>query len=197
MLEKEWKLNFRMNKVTFTKLVEELRPYLQRDTSKRAPYPVEKQVALTLSYLSDEGRMTKTGNPFGSPKCTVSVYVRRVCHAITNLMPKYIFLPKTEAEVTKVADGFCQKYQMPQCIGAIDGTHIPIKKPLINSTDYLNRKGYYSMNVQAMCDSNYIFTDVLVKWPGSVHDAKVFANSQLFQYLQDDTTPPLSPRACC
>ena len=33
--------------------------------------------------------------------------------------------------------------------------------------------------MQALADSNYLFHDIFVGWPGSVHDAKVFSNSQL------------------
>ena len=30
------------------------------------------------------------------------------------------------------------------------------------------------------CDNNMVFTDVLVGWPGSVHDSRVLRNSELF-----------------
>ena len=33
--------------------------------------------------------------------------------------------------------------------------------------------------MQALADSNYLFHDIFVGWLGSVHDARVFSNSQL------------------
>ena len=37
----------------------------------------------------------------------------------------------------------------------------------------------YAINVQAIGDCNGRFTDVDIKWPGSLHDARVFANSEV------------------
>lgn len=42
------------------------------------PRDVVKQVAVTLYYLSDDGRMIKTANAFGFSRKTVSKIVRRV-----------------------------------------------------------------------------------------------------------------------
>ena len=40
-----------------------------------------------------------------------------------------------------------------QWIKAIDGMYIPIKKPNENPTDFINRKDFYSFNIQAACDN--------------------------------------------
>jgi len=65
-----------------------------------SPVEVERQVALTLYYLSDEGRLRKTANSFGLSRPCISVIVRRVTHAISShLGPRYIKLPLSEDEV--------------------------------------------------------------------------------------------------
>lgn len=79
-----------------------------------------------------------------------------------------------------VVQGFRKKWNVPQCAGAIDGSHIPVRPPACNHTDYYNRKGWYSVILQAVVDHDYLFRDVMVGWLGSVHDARVLANSKIY-----------------
>ena len=95
------------------------------------------------------------------------------------LLNQYIHFPTTDDEIRNVVDGFKNKWGMIQCVGSIDGSHTPVTPPAINHTDYYNRKGYYSI-LQAVVDHNYLFRDICVGWPGSIHNACVFSNTSLY-----------------
>ncbi|CAH1993885.1 unnamed protein product [Acanthoscelides obtectus] len=53
-----------------------------------------------------------------------------------------------------------------------------ILKPNRHGDEYINRKGKPTLNVQATCDAREMFTSVDVSWPGSVHDSRIWRNSQ-------------------
>ena len=63
-------------------------------------------------------------------KNTASMIIRQVKKAISNhLAEKYIKLSRTEEEVNESCSLFFEKHGFPQCLGAVDGTHIVIKRP--------------------------------------------------------------------
>lgn len=45
--------------------------------------------------------------------------------------------------------------------------------------EFRNRKGYFSINVQAVCNAKLQFMNVVARWPGSAHDATIFNSSDL------------------
>lgn len=48
-----------------------------------------------------------------------------------------------------------------------------------NAEVFRNRKGFFSINVQAVCGPNNQIFDVVARWPDSSHDANIFENSRL------------------
>ncbi|XP_019856419.1 PREDICTED: protein ALP1-like [Amphimedon queenslandica] len=71
-----------------------------------------------------------------------------------------------------------------------------IKQPLLNSSDYINRKSRFSLNIEALYDYYCCFLNVAVKWTDSVHDARMFSQSRLNELLKNEVIPPCWQRIC-
>lgn len=152
-------------------------------------------VGITLWFLATPAEYRTIGHLFGVARCTVCVIVKEVSEAIVRvLQPKHIQFPTSEM-LRETVQGFEQAWKVPQCVGAIDGSHIPILAPADNHTDYYNRKGWYSMLDQGTVDYKYCFTDINVGWPGNVHDARVLVNSMLYKKGVNGTLMSESSRA--
>ena len=59
------------------------------------------------------------------------------------------------------------------CIGVIDGMHIPAHVPAKDQSRFRNRKGILSQNVLAACTFDLQFIFVYPGWEGSVADSRV------------------------
>ena len=160
-----------------------LAPTLRRsDTVLRKALSIERRVAVTLWCLAAPTEYQTIAHLFGIVRSTVCEIVHETCHCIIDvLMKDYI---------DRVVDEFKMKWGVPHCFGAVDGSHAPISAPSHLHTDYYNQKGWYSMLIQGLVDANYRFMDVCVGWPGSVHDARVFAHSSLYKEIEHNKILP-------
>jgi hypothetical protein len=75
------------------------------------------------------------------------------------------------------------------CIGAIDGTHIPVIILATETVSHIGRHRYTLQNVLAICDFDLRFTFVVAGWPSSTHDTRVF-NDALERYGSTFPLPP-------
>ena len=180
---RQWSENFCMTKDTFMYICNELRPRLTKENTRmRAAITVEKRVAVALWRLATTSEYRNIGHLFGISRSSVCLIVLEVCQLIMDiLMPKHIKKPEGN-QLKEIVEVFERKWGFPQCVGAVDGSHIPIIAPPEYHTDYFNRKGWHSVILQGVVDPCYRFWDINVGWQGSVHDAGVFRNTDLYKY---------------
>lgn len=133
------------------------------------------QLLLSLRFYATGTFQLVVGDAFGVNKSTVCRIVHKVTRCIASLSHKYIKFPDTEEERQKVMYSFFCMTGFPGVLGAIDCTHVPIQSVGGDAAEvYRNRKGYFSINVQLVCNHDLYITDVVARWPGSVHDSTVF-----------------------
>lgn len=114
----------------------------------------------------------------------------------TVLCPTHMPIP-TEQSFFDIAQDFFLRWDLPHCIGAIDGKHVAIKKPSNSGSKYYNYKHFYSIVLQAVVDAKLKFIDINVGGYGHQHDATTLRNSSFYagwkqnriQIPEDDELP--------
>uniref|UniRef100_A0A3Q3FP78 DDE Tnp4 domain-containing protein n=1 Tax=Kryptolebias marmoratus TaxID=37003 RepID=A0A3Q3FP78_KRYMA len=182
----QWLQNFRMSEQTFIYLCNKLCPALERQHTTFCHFafslnklPLKKRVAIALWKLATGSEYRSVGHLFGVSIKTVCSCVQEFCAAAkTVLVPEQIRLPD-EDRFREIAMYIKNRWGLPQCVGAIDGCHIPIIAPQHYHTVYFNRKGWHSIILQAVVDGKGIFWNLFAGLSGNSHDARVFRLSAL------------------
>ncbi|KAK9073862.1 hypothetical protein SSX86_006456 [Deinandra increscens subsp. villosa] len=187
--EEEFKKAFRMGKDTFEMICNELTSAVAKEnTMLRDAVPVRQRVAVCIWRLATGEPLRLVSRRFGLGISTCHKLVLEVCSAIKNvLMPKYLQWPDDES-VRTIKDEFRSLSGIPNVVGSMYTTHIPIIAPKISVAAYFNKrhternqKTSYSITVQGVVDPRGVFTDVCIGWPGSMPDDQVLEKSALYQ----------------
>ena len=174
--DKAWITHAGMTYSTFLYTLAQLKPLLEPNgepTDVRQK-PLKQRLLAVLNLFHTGCRQINFELNTGIPQQTISDWVEEIVGALEILEPHYIFLPETPEELQEIAEGFEHwgNSRLPLCVGAIDGTHVPV-----TSTDisYINCKGYKSINMQCVCDNNLMIRDVFGGFSGNMSDKIVFS----------------------
>ena len=117
---------------------------------------------------------------FAIGRNTVCLVIREVVQAINVALRFEIAWPSGN-RVLEIEAGFQQLCGLSKVVGAMNSTHISISKPRESLADYFYFKsGGYSLNCQAVVDSNKRFLDLFLGMPGSTNDSRVLHRSTLY-----------------
>ena len=148
----------------FQEMVEKLSPRLRKlSTFMREPLQVGLKLAVTLRFLATGNSYKSLQYSFRVETSTICTFIPEVCKAIIAVyMEEVLHCPKTEKEWKEVAAGFTSRWNYHNCLGAVDGKHIAMKKPPNAGSYYYNYKGFHSIVLMAVADATYkfLFVDV-------------------------------------
>lgn len=91
---------------------------------------------------------------------------------------------KNEATWRKIADKFARRTNFPNCLGAVDGKHIRLKKPNCTGSEFINYKNFFSVVLMPVVDTDYCFISIDIGSHGSASDSHVFQRSYFGKRLE-------------
>ncbi|KAJ1202367.1 hypothetical protein NDU88_006167 [Pleurodeles waltl] len=147
--------------------------------------PTETKLLAVLHMLAS-GSFQTTGALVGRiSQPSFSAFLPKVLDAIIRLTPHHICFPITLHKQQETKQGFYAISGFPHVLGAIDCTHVCLVPPAATEHLYRNRKHTHSINVQAIVDHQALITNIVAKYPGSVHDSYIFRHCTINQHFQD------------
>ena len=79
------------------------------------------------------------------------------------LKDRYLRPPEKQADWLRISNEFETVWNLPHCVGAIDGKHIAIQCPRKTGSLYYNYKGFFSIVLMALCNGN-CFGILVARW---------------------------------
>ncbi|WAR29809.1 HARB1-like protein [Mya arenaria] len=139
-------------------LVGIVEPTIGTATMRNNPLPPLLTVLCCLQFFATGAHHIVIAQAHGVSRSAVGKAIHAVSVILAGLLNRYVKFPTgLEIESVKrkfysvaVFDKICifSIQGLPNVVGAVDGTHVKIQAPPDNEADYVNRKGYHSLNVQ-------------------------------------------------
>jgi len=99
--------------------------------------------------------------------------------------------PTTEGEWIHVGNEFELKWNLPNCLGAIEGEHVKITPPTESGSFYWNYKGFNSLVLISIANANYEFLYCDIGTNGRVSDGVIETAKFYEKILHEELNLPL------
>ncbi|TVU33178.1 hypothetical protein EJB05_24964, partial [Eragrostis curvula] len=133
---------------------------------------VEEKVGMFIYMLSQNASFQKLSSRFVYSTETIHRHIKACFDAVTSLTSEFVKPPSTQPHWKISSD---QRYgpYFENCIGAIDGIHVPLNISESEAAPYKNREESISHNVMLACDFDLNIVYVYCGREGSASDAAV------------------------
>ena len=199
-------MRFRFDRGTILQITQLLQDDLESSTFRNKAIPPLIKVLTSLRFFASGSFQIIIADTFNVNQATVSRVVHSVCNALVRRSHRFIKFPTAQG-IEENKRKFYDIGNSPNIFGLIDVTHVRIIAPSQHEDQFVNRKGYHSINVQvvANADSHFLFTKFpalmmfVIAYHALVLSAKVideenfaFKTAFLFSYSSNNTNFSLS-----
>eukprot|EP00951_Prasinocladus_malaysianus_P017943 scaffold142167_cov15-Prasinocladus_malaysianus.AAC.1 len=156
--------------------------------------PARFKVAAAILHLAQGGTWWQTGFCCGVSEAVIRKWVIEVCTGVIEVLrPEYLRKPTPE-ECLKNQEFFAARQGIENVGAAVDGSHIPFQPESLDyMEDFHNYKGWYSILIIALVNSQYLFMDAEVGRPGRMSDSTATQLSFFYNEMLVDHEAWLGP----
>ncbi|KAH9099525.1 hypothetical protein Ae201684P_018538 [Aphanomyces euteiches] len=166
----------RMQPETFLTLLSML---AEKESLQPSRYVSTKEKLATFLYVVGHGALNRQAQErFQRSGWTITQSIHEVLDSVLTLYPSVVVPPPNDIPWEIHSNPKMYPF-LKDCVGAIDGTHIPAVPPKNQAKPFRNRKGFMSQNVLTACSFDLRFQYVLAGWEGSASDGRVFEDAIL------------------
>nr|XP_023011714.1 protein ALP1-like isoform X1 [Leptinotarsa decemlineata] len=185
-----------MSKESYLELTRIISPLIEKiDTNMRECVSAEERILITLRYLATGETFMSVSLYFARGESTVRKIIKESTEIIWNALKDIYMTIPTREQFKHIADRFELLWNLPNCIGALDGKHIRIEKFPNTGTENFNYKHFHSTVLLACCDADGLFTIIEPGFAGRNSDGGIFKASAMNYWLTHGgfDIPLLSP----
>ena len=172
-------------------------PVIQKeDTTFRKSISAEQRLVITLRFLATGVAQQSLSFKYRVGKSTVCNIISETSKAIYEcLKEEYLKAPSKKEEWLSISKDFEDIWNLPHCLGAMDGKHVRLQCPKLSGSNYYNYKGFYSIVLLAICDVKYCFILHGTGQFGSNNYGGSLANSGIAEIVEENKLDLTSPSA--
>jgi len=203
LTEDEFKKKYRMNREALDFITDKIKDD-KVFKNKRGPKQMnpKHQLMVLLDYLGTEGcgaNLPKQRAYFKIGHGSVKNCRKRARKAILRCLGEKYYNWPDENERRKIAKWFKKEFNLPNCVGVMDGTLFPLEfePETEDAGDYHGRKFQWSLTCLVVSDQKRRIRWYVSGYPGSAHDNRMLRRSPLklkkeewfalYEYIIGDT----------
>ncbi|XP_069098102.1 putative nuclease HARBI1 [Pleurodeles waltl] len=176
---------YRLNRESIVCLLHLIAPHITARLQTPHNIPPITEFLVVLHMMVSGSFQTTGALVAGISQSSFSVCLPKVLDAILHLTSQHICFSNTQQLQYGTKQGFYQIAGFSHVLGAMNCTEVQLVSPAAAEHLYRNRKHTHSINVQAIIDHRELFTNILGKYPDSIHDAYIFCHCTINQRFQD------------
>ncbi|XP_060092555.1 putative nuclease HARBI1 [Heteronotia binoei] len=168
---------FRLDHIAIQDLCEQVRASLCSQVASPQPIPILLHILISLRFLATGSLQGMVAEVLEVSQSSATHCLHSFLDAMPQHLQQHVWFPRGEEELRTAGVGFASVVGFPNVVGAVDCMHVTLVAPREDPMVYRKRNHFYSFSVQTSCDHRGVFTDLVAKFPGSVHDAQIFMSS--------------------